>query len=186
TASDAPSPRSQHGAVVSYNAPFDSVSMLVYGGRNAAGSAFDGKIYRYSGLGGGVWSNFTPTGTVPAPRFGHSAIYDQDSLGHERMIVCGGIGADGQTPTDLTVWEMRFDAGKYVSGAWSALTQVVADIAGQDRRPAPRYGHTMVWDPHVHYNARAGKDGHVGFLFGGQLWTTAYSDTLWALWLFYD
>src|SRR5439155_11847807 len=82
--------------------------------------------------------------------------------------------------------EMRFDAGKYVSGAWSALTQVVADIAGQDRRPAPRYGHTMVWDPHVHYNARAGKDGHVGFLFGGQLWTTAYSDTLWALWLFYD
>src|SRR5207249_5689087 len=35
-------------------------------------------------------------------------------------------------------------------------------------------------------NARAGKDGHVGFLFGGQLGATAYSDTLWPLWLFYD
>ena len=190
SAPTAPSRRSHHTAV---GVPADHTYMVIYGGRGQTGNALnDPNVYRLDDFGNGNWNSFTPSGTpAPSARFAHTAIFDSITIVPNptlinRMIVGGGIGADNQTPTDLTVWQLQFGSD-YKSGAWSALTQVAADHDPlQDRRPLPRYGHAMVWDSNSRYNARANKDGHVGFMFGGQLGATAYSDTLWLLWLFND
>ena len=59
--------------------------MLVYPG--AAGD-----VWELSFSGGPAWSHIVPSGAVPPPRNGHSAIYDPV---RDRMIVFGGV--DGST-----------------------------------------------------------------------------------------
>lgn len=186
-----PSARSHHSAIAAPDARGVDIRnyMLVYGGRDATGGPPSDslRVHRLDDFGGGRWFPFTPGGTsTPSARFAHTAIYDSTNGVGERMIVFGGIGADGQTPTDLGVWEMLFTSSDYSSGTWSKKTVVAADSGSLDRRPAPRFGHSMVWDASFHWNTRVRKWGHVGFLYGGQLGGTTYSDTLWALWLFND
>ncbi len=185
----APSRRSFHTAI---GAPAAHTFMFVYGGRDQNGNASDNHVYRYDDYGFGTWTPITPGGSQsPAARFGHTAICDEtiqnpnttrDTL--RSMIVYGGIGTDNQTPVDTTVWEMRFTDGNFNSGTWQTMTWVQA--SNPPASPSARIGHSIVWDGGDRTNTFSGKHGHVGFMFGGQVGATSYSDTLWALWLFND
>src|SRR5207248_16194 len=99
----------------------------------------------------------------------------------------GGIHYDTSTIAlaDPAVWELRVDT-TFTSGTWYKKAYVNADTTGQERLPLPRFGHSMVSDERLRFNRFAGKWGHVGFMYGGKIGASTYSDTLWKLWLFED
>lgn len=75
-----------------------------------------------------------PSGTPPAGRYGHTAIYDP--IGR-RMVVFGGCGSDfspGLLFND--VWELSLDG----SLSWHA-------ISTQGTPPSARFGHVAIYDP---------------------------------------
>lgn len=188
-----PPARSRHSAMAM---PGD-LGMYIYGGRDNSGSAIAGSdVYRMDGAGGAHWTHMTPSGTGPSARLGHTAIYDEKDSTQviggvtytkvERMIVFGGVASDTSAATDTSVYELRFDPTNYSNATWYRKAWANADTSGQVRRPAARWGHAMAWDGVRRYNRFAGRYGHVGFMYGGQLGASAYSDTLWLLWLFED
>lgn len=115
-----PSVRDFHSAV--YEPVRDR--MIVFGGpglRDVWALAFAGTT---------TWSALSPVGTLPAARYGHTAIYD---LARDRMVVFAGL-----SPNDYfrDVWALSFSEPP----AWSA-------VAPAGTPPAPRYGHTAIYDP---------------------------------------
>jgi hypothetical protein len=72
------------------------------------------------------WTHLSPAGTPPAPRYGHSAVYD---LRRDRMLVFGG--PDNQT------WALSLDP---MTATW---TQLLPD----GTPPSARYGHGAIYDP---------------------------------------
>lgn len=101
-----------------------------------------------------------PTGTAPAPRLWHSAVYDSAS---NRMIVFGG-GLGHTSPCQNDVWILTNANGNGGAAAWVQLTP-----AGS--APAPRAQHGAGYDPNT----------NTMIVFGGQdCFATAYGD-VWVL-----
>ncbi len=101
--------------------------MVVFGGYDDTN--FRNDVWALSLVGIPTWGELAPTGTPPTARFGPSAIYDPV---RDRMVVYGGYG--GSFESD--VWALSL-AG---SPAWIAL-------GTSGTPPAPRYGHTAIYDP---------------------------------------
>ncbi len=115
----------------------------MFGGHNAAGaSAFHGNLNdvwvltNANGLGGTpAWIQLLPSGQLPEPRSGHSAVYDTAS---NRMIVFGGCEF-GCTPlAPPTVWVLTNANGLGGTPAWIQLQTGAG--------PAPRTEHAAVYD----------------------------------------
>src|SRR5262245_1416634 len=76
-----------------------------------------------------TWTQLFPGGALPPARYGHTAVYDQAG---RRMLVFGGLDNGGLLAAD--VWSLRLDGPPI----WSQTSAV---------GPAPRDGHSAVWDP---------------------------------------
>lgn len=124
---------------------------------------------------------------VPAPRFGHGAIYDQI---RNRMIVFGGFDS---TTYFSDVWQLSF-ATTPGDGTWSQLTPQADPTHGS---PIGRYGHAMSYDPgtestleshasrhlsplHAEGPASYGGERQRVLIFGGRT-VSGLTNELWAL-----
>ena len=128
-----PAARDGHTAV------FDAAShrMIVFGGTTDAGPANDVWVLTNADGTGGPpsWVALAPTGTPPAPRRHHVAVYDP---GSNRMIVFGGDNAAG-TPTVFGDVRVLSNAnGMGGTPTWGAVS-----VAGG---PGPRTGAAAVYD----------------------------------------
>ncbi len=177
-----PIARSNHASVLA----LDSM-MVAFGGSDDAGPRND--VHRLSQQATGrQWFPITPAGSIDAS-WGHSAIYDTSSAlinatwtALKRMIVFGGM-TSGPSPTDLKVYELRLGPTQQSTATWSEMNQV--DLGGP--KPAPRHWASISLDPTLRTRiGQPSRQGHVAFLYGGALGDTAYSDTLWKLWIFQD
>jgi len=74
--------------------------LIIFGGGNSGGDFNGVWVLSYAnGLGGvPAWTQLTPTGTLPAAREEHSAVYDPTA---NRMVVFGGVGPS-ETPMNDT------------------------------------------------------------------------------------
>jgi hypothetical protein len=89
-----------------------------------------------NGLGGTpTWTMLNPSGAGPSGRSAFTAVYDPTS---NRMIVFGGQGG-GVEFNDM--WALTNANGQSGAPAWIKLT------TGTATKPAPRSGHTAVYDP---------------------------------------
>ncbi len=100
--------------------------LIVFGGYN--GSSMN-DTWALSLSGTPTWSELTPSGTPPTPRYGHSAIYDPL---RDRIVVFGGT--DGTRFND--VWALSL-AG---TPAWTQLTP-------SGTSPSPRSFPQAIYDP---------------------------------------
>jgi hypothetical protein len=129
--------------------------MVVFGGGSDSGYLND--VWALSLAGAPTWTQLTPSGTPPIPRFLHSAIYDP---GRDRMVVFGGYSGSGYLND---VWVMSL-----------AGTPVWWDLTPSGTPPSTRYGHSAIYDPV--------RDRMV--VFGGCYYSTGspyYLNNVWAL-----
>ena len=107
-----------------------------------------------------VWQPVNPTGTPPAGRQGHTAVYDS---ANSRMIVFGGaLGRSSPCAND--VWVMSNANGSGGTPAWSRLSP-------SGPLPEPKYLPSSVYDP--------GSNRMI--VFGGNdCFSTSYND-VWVL-----
>lgn len=126
---------------------------------------FGGSCIRMSDLwalplgAGGSWELMDLPGSPLPSRWAHTAIYDPV---RRRMIVFGG--ADGQIPT-ADLWELTLTG-----------TPIWRPMFASGTAPAPRYGHTAIYDP----------DGDRMIVFAGATSPTSepspqYANDVWAL-----
>ena len=177
-----PLPRSDHSAVVRGN------DMILFGGREESGNGRN-DVWRLRKSGVlFLWEQMTITGSIPA-RYGHAAVYDtftivtaSSSEFVRRMLVFGGVAADGQAPSDTKVYELRFDPVDPNLATWHEQTP--ADLG--DGTPTARYWHSLNLDSARVWQYSPTQKGHVALMFGGKRDTGLYSDELWELWLFRD
>jgi hypothetical protein len=102
--------------------------MIVVGGWDGSSDLND--VWALPLATGQAWEQLAPLGTPPAPREGHTTIYDPV---RDRMILFGGVGG-GHAFND--VWGLSF------SGAptWTLLTPLGTP-------PNGRRGHSAIYDP---------------------------------------
>ncbi len=100
-----PSPRRSHSAI------YDPIAhrMIVFGGTDkpwllSGGNTTFDDVFLLSLGGPPTWSAVPHAGPWPAPRSGHTAVYDPTG---DRMIVFGGRGADGTLLNDVWALELR-------------------------------------------------------------------------------
>jgi hypothetical protein len=121
------------------SAVYDSTNnlLIIYGGD--AGTSVYGDLWVLShanGQGGTpAWSQLAPTGTLPASRSGHSAIYDS---ANNRMTIYGGQTASGSSALLNDFWLLTTANGQGGTPAWSQLFPVTPG--------AFRSFHTAVYD----------------------------------------
>lgn len=132
TPSGGPSARAQISAI------YDSKNnvMTVFGGVAANKTVFNDvwKLSHANGSGGTpVWTQLSPTGTVPAARSGQSAIYDSTN---NRMVIHGGANSAGASRNDT--WILTHPNGRGGTPAWSQLTPAVEGPY--------RASHTAIYD----------------------------------------
>jgi hypothetical protein len=147
-------------------AVYDSATnrMIVFGGRtNACGSASNEVwvLQNANGLGGApVWTQLAPVGGPPAPRGGHSAVYDS---ANNRMIMFAGCGPGACPSGDVWVLENANGVG---TPAWMQLSPTGGP-------PSVRYFHSAVYDA---VNNRMVVFGGVGGL--NDVWVLANANGL--------
>jgi hypothetical protein len=131
-----PVPRWAHSAVLDTT----TNAMVVFGGQipgtNDTGHVNLNDVWRLNhGL---TWTELKPTGTPPAGRVEHSAVYDELN---NRMIVFGG--AEGNAaPCANDVWVLTTATGLGGTPAWLQLSTTGGP-------PAPRAQHGAVYDPNT-------------------------------------
>jgi uncharacterized protein (TIGR03437 family) len=105
---------------------YDAASRRVYlfGGQD---STARNDLWTYS-VPGRAWNLLSPGGDAPAPRFGHTLVFDS---ARRRLILFGGQASGFFSD----VWAYDIEAN-----AWRMLA---GDAAG----PSRRYGHSAVYDP---------------------------------------
>jgi hypothetical protein len=106
------------------------------------------------------WVQAKPTGTKPAPRAGHSAVYDAVT---DRMTIFGG-GLGQASPCANDVWVLNHAAG--VSG-----TPLWAQLSPSGGPPSPRLRFSAVYDPGTN---------HMIVFGGNDCFSTNFSD-VWIL-----
>ncbi len=106
-------------------------SMVIYGGRNVFGMA-TGQLWNLN-LTTNQWTQLTPSGTLPMPRYTHNAHYDALN---DRMIVWSGQGNSGALHND--VWAYNFSSNSWQQRWPDGNTSGV---------PLMRYGTASVFDP---------------------------------------
>lgn len=140
--------------------------MLVFGGERSFNDATN-QVFAFD-FAGGSWSELTPSGTPPAPRYSHVALYDG---ARRRMLVFGGINAGGSVVADSSVWALSLDEPM----AWTSL----ADTAAVPGLPGA-FGSGVAFedatrDRMLIYGGTYGGTGHSGILadypLGGGSWT---------------
>ena len=187
TPSGGPSARSEHSAVLSGR------SVLIFGGREEDGTPRN-DVFRYTpGTGTeGTWTEIEIESGTISPRMGHVAIYNEmEILGPgvkekvKRMIVFGGVGADGVPQTDTSVYELRFNPTDTTKASWLKMpTDTSFFYHGFNKRPAPRYWHRGVATLKNQTLAGGSPKADLAYIFGGALGGGAYSDTLWMMCIF--
>jgi hypothetical protein len=106
------------------------------------------------------WTFLSANGTPPAPRSGHSAVYDSTN---SRMIVFGG--AEGfPTPCVNDVWVLDHANGAGGASNWTQLNP-------GGTQPTARSGHAAVYDP----------DTNRMIVFGGSDCNGRYLQDVWVL-----
>jgi len=102
--------------------------LLVFGGRNFSGPL--NRVWSLSLTGPAEWTQITPLGGPPSPRYAHSMVYDS---ARDRLLVFGGT-PDG-VATDSDLWELTLSG----TPTWNQLV-----IAGP---PPGRLAHVATYDP---------------------------------------
>ena len=98
----------------------------------------------------------------PSARFGHAAVYDSTD---NRMVVFGGAQGVASPPPCLNdVYVLEYATG--IGGTTSWIRLIPTGGA-----PAPRYGHTAVYDP----------NGNAMIVFGGNNCSSTYYNDVWVL-----
>ena len=95
-------------------------SALIFGGKS---NGYSNKIFSYP-LQGGAWQKLETTGTVPSPRYGHSAVYSPTT---DAMWVFGGYDNLSGACNDLYKFNVK-------SNEWTKI-QV-------ENKPSPRFAHS--------------------------------------------
>jgi hypothetical protein len=103
--------------------------------------------------------------SLPAPRAGHTAVYDPEG---QRVLVFGGTAGDSLDFLD-DAWELDPDLAAHTA-RW---TQIVVAPAAADSLPGARVGHAAVYDP----------TGKRMLVFGGLDEKLEPLNDTWALWL---
>jgi hypothetical protein len=159
---DGPVPRNHPSGV------YDSVTdqMVAFGGQPSTGAALNDVWSEVSVAAAGQanqvtmnWAQIFPTGTLPAGRFGHSALYDS---GSNRMMVFGG----GTTATNCLNDLWILDDANSADGTpdWISLT-------ASGTAPAARMNHVAVYDP----------TQNAAIIFGGTNCASGYLSDVWVL-----
>ena len=145
-----PSARSNHSAI------YDPVRdrMVVFGG---ADGSYLNDVWALSLSGTPEWTQLAPTGTPPAGRWGHTAIYDPV---RDRMVVFGGASSPNYNDT----WELSLSG----TPAWTQLTPTGAP-------PSARNSHTAIYDPVRDRMVVFG--GSDNFSYLNDSWMLSLSDT---------
>ncbi len=145
----APSQREASSAI------YDSAtnSMIVFGGED--GSTVFGDLWVLSnanGTGGTpAWTQLTASGSGPAPRGGHTAVYDSQN---SRMIVYGGVSG-GTVFNDTWILSNANSVGG--TPTWTVVSPATPG--------PPRYYHTAAYDP----------GSNEMIIFGGVISTNPFS-----------
>lgn len=100
--------------------------LIIFGGYDGSNR---NDVWALSLSGEPVWTRLFPSGTPPAPRWGHAAAYDP--IG-DRMIVIGGTGGSGDMND---VWALSLGGAP----AWTLV--VPSGVA-----PSPRAQHAVAYD----------------------------------------
>src|SRR5580765_4254294 len=150
----APPNRVDHTAV--YDASRDR--MIVFGG-SALGGGSVNDVWALSLSGTPTWTQLTPSGNPPAPRFDHVAIYDAP---RDQMIVYGGQDESQQVFDDVMALSLSG------SGSWSLLSPSGAPSTG-------RTGATAIADaPRNRMLVFSGLDSDLGAL--NDTWSLSLTD----------
>jgi hypothetical protein len=108
-------PPARYGHTMVYDPVRDR--MLIFGGNVFSNALQD--VWSLSLTGTPTWTRLTPSGTPPAARFGHAAVYDPVG---DRMLVFGGAGVVVTTlaasPLYNDVWSLSLSG----TPAWTLLT----------------------------------------------------------------
>jgi hypothetical protein len=121
------------------SAVFDPTSgrMIVFGGDTSSGTDLNDVWWLVNPDGPGLgWVQAKPTGTKPAPRVGHSAVYD--SVNDRMTVFAGGLG--NASPCANDVWVLSHAAGVTGTPAWTVLSP-------SGGPPSPRLRFSAVYDP---------------------------------------
>lgn len=116
---EAPPPRID--GTIAYDA--DAASLYLFGGQ---GSDTLNDLWRFS-IPSKTWTRLDPTGTLPAPRLGHTLLFDQQ---RKRLILFGGQGCGFFSD----VW------------AFDLNTKLWSPLAPDNSGPSRRYGHSAILD----------------------------------------
>jgi len=120
-------PSSRRGHAATYDPIRDR--MVVCGGFSSIVPTYRNDAWALSLSGTPAWTQLTPSGTPPAGRTEHTAIYD---AALDRLVIFGGT--DGTYRND--VWELSFGTGP----AWT-------EIVPSGAPPSGRSEHTAIYDP---------------------------------------
>lgn len=158
-----PVPRIYHSAVLDAS----SNRMVVFGGlpSNTSGQQNLNDVWRLnaSSL---AWTAVHPKGTPPAPRVGHTAVYDP---GSNRMVVFGG-GLGRSSPCENDVWIMTNANGTGGAAEWIQLNP-------NGGAPAPRMQHGSVYDPNTNTMIVYGGQNCFSTIFG-DVWVLSHANGL--------
>jgi hypothetical protein len=155
------SPPSRPPARFMHSAVFDSASrrMIVFGGSNGCPPALRNDVWILSDLdtNNPKWTQLLPSGTPPAGRFAHSAVYDPVT---NRMIIFGG---SNQTPGGFMgdIFALSNANGLGGPPVWTQLTSL-------GPAPAPRDMISAVYDSSTDEMTVV---GGLGTTFFDDVWT---------------
>jgi hypothetical protein len=145
------------------SAVFDPTSgrMIIFGGETNNATDLNDVWWLVNPDGPGLgWVQAKPTGTKPAPRVGHSAVYDSVN---DRMTIFGG-GLGNASPCANDVWVLNHAAG--VTG-----TPVWIQLSPSGGPPSARLRFSAVYDPGTN---------HMIVFGGNDCFSTNFSD-VWIL-----
>lgn len=148
----------------SHTAVWDAANsnMIVFGGQNSSTNTDLNDVWLVnSGTDKHITeTQLTPSGTAPAPRFGHVAAYD---AGSNRMVIFGGgLGTPGPCANDA--WILDGANGKAGTPTWLTLTPSGA-------LPPARVHHVSAYDAAT----------NTLMVFGGSDCGTGYFSDVWVL-----